>query len=62
MPSYDLVDARIAYTAPGGRWGLELAAKNLADQEYWTYQSYLAGYARYYAPGRTWSLRLKFDL
>lgn len=62
MDAYDLVDARIAFTPAGEHWGLELAAKNLADTRYWTYQSYLAGYARYYAPGRTWSLRLKFDL
>lgn len=61
MPSYNLIDARIAYTPANSRWGLELAGKNLGDTRYWTYQSYLAGYARYYAPGRTWSVRLKFD-
>jgi len=61
MPSYDLVDARIAFTPAGKHWGLELAAKNIGNTHYWTYQSYLAGYARYYAPGRTWSARLKFS-
>ena len=62
MGSYDLIDARIAYKPENGHWGVELAGKNLGDTRYWTYQSYLAGYARYYAPGRTWSLRFKFDI
>lgn len=62
MDAYDLVDARIAYTPAGESWGIELLGKNLGDTEYWTYQSYLAGYARYYNPGQTWALRLKFGM
>ena len=59
--AYDLLDARIAYTPENERWGIELLGRNLGDTEYWTYQSYLAGYARYYNPGATWAVRLKFD-
>lgn len=62
MGDYDLIDARIAYKPENAHWGIELSGKNLGDTEYWTYQSYLAGYSRYYAPGQTWSVRLKFDM
>lgn len=62
MDSYDLVDARIAYEPDNGNWGVELSGKNLTNSRYWSYQSYLAGYARYYATGTTWALKLKFDL
>lgn len=62
MDSYDLIDARIEYRPDNAHWGVEFGAKNIGNTRYWTYQSYLAGYARYYAPGRTWSLRLKFDI
>ena len=33
---YVLLDARVVYTAPGGRWSLGLYGKNLTDKEYKT--------------------------
>jgi len=34
IPSYSLVDGRIAYTSAGGSWDLALWAKNIGDEEY----------------------------
>ena len=36
QPGYALVDASVAYTAPGKRWSIGLFGKNLFDEEYKT--------------------------
>jgi len=34
IPSYSLVDGRVAYTSASGTWDVALWAKNMADEEY----------------------------
>lgn len=36
QPGYALIDASVAYTAPGGRWSIGLYGKNLTDERYKT--------------------------
>lgn len=57
---YGLVDARIAYDRQNSPWGLEAGVKNIGNVHYWDYSSQLAGFERYYEPGRTFYVRLKF--
>lgn len=37
VPEHEIVDARIGYRLPGGRWEIELAARNLFDEAYPTH-------------------------
>jgi iron complex outermembrane recepter protein len=57
IESRTLVDARIGLRDKDNGWTLELAGKNLTDEEYALQTTLLSGPMRYYMPGRTWSLQ-----
>ena len=57
IESRTLVDARLGIGARDGGWKVELAGKNLTDEEYALQTTILSGPMRYYMPGRTWSLQ-----
>jgi iron complex outermembrane receptor protein len=59
---YTLFDARVAYDRRGGPWGIEAGVKNIGNVHYWNYSSQLAGFERFYQPGRTFYVRLKFGI
>jgi len=37
QPSYDIINATATWTAPGGRWDVQLWAKNILNEEYSSY-------------------------
>jgi len=43
LPSYSLVNARVRYGSPDGRWSLTLFANNLTDETYGTYATRFGG-------------------
>lgn len=65
QPSYSTIDARLALTAPGGRWTLSLWGKNLNDQLVATYVTAFAPFGQRlvpYAPPRTFGVTLSYSL
>ena len=62
QPAYSLVNARLAYSSQDDKWGVELGGKNLTNTHYFTADAYFTQFIRYYQPGATWYLRLKYNL
>lgn len=60
IPSYGLLDANIAYTAPDDRFRITLFGRNLTDTEFWEY-GFDGGSHRFKAGGmpRTWGVELR---
>lgn len=51
-------DVQVAYEAADGRWRVGLAGNNLTDEEY--ILTGVGSLARFYAPGRTWSMTAQY--
>lgn len=64
-PSYGLLDARLAYTTPNGRWSVAAFGKNLTDETYFTNQIltgtvYGAEFVGPLGPPRTYGVEFGF--
>ncbi|MDX1291480.1 MAG: TonB-dependent receptor [Hyphomonas sp.] len=59
-PETQLFDARVYYSAPGDKWGVELAGKNLTDEVY--FPAAISTWGRFYAPLATWTLTFKVKM